>query len=77
MFSMTKNRVLDEGQSRYVDVNKRHYGEDAKFYQKYIFFLGYVRFNQVWLRLIRFSLVMGKFAVSTNTPHVTINCLRV
>ena len=32
MFSMTKSRELDEGQSRYVDVNKRHYGEDVKFY---------------------------------------------
>ena len=33
MFSMTKSRELDEKQSRYVDVNKHHYGEDVKFYQ--------------------------------------------
>ena len=31
---MTKNRELDEEQSQYVDVNKRHYGEDVKFYRK-------------------------------------------
>ena len=32
MFSMTKIRELDQGQSRYIDVNKCHYGEDVKFY---------------------------------------------
>ena len=32
MFSMTKSRQLDEGQSRYLDLNKRHYDEDVKFY---------------------------------------------
>ena len=32
MFSMTKNKELDEVQFRNVDVNKRHYGEDVKFY---------------------------------------------
>ena len=30
---MTKSRELDEVESRDVDVNKRHYGEDAKFYR--------------------------------------------
>ena len=35
MFSTAKSRELDEGQSRYVDVSKRHYGEDVKFYQTY------------------------------------------
>ena len=29
---MTKRRVLDELQSEDGDVNKRHYGEDVKFY---------------------------------------------
>ena len=33
MFSMTKSRKLEEEHSRYIDVNKRHYGEDVKFYQ--------------------------------------------
>ena len=32
MFSMTKSRELDEVQSRDADVNKRHFGEDVKFY---------------------------------------------
>ena len=32
MFSMTKSMVLDELQTFYF-VNKRHYGEDVKFYQ--------------------------------------------
>ena len=32
MFSMTKSRELDEVQSEDGDVNKRHYGEDVKFY---------------------------------------------
>ena len=32
MFSMTKSWELEQGQSRYIDVNKRHYGEDVKFY---------------------------------------------
>ena len=32
MFSMTKSRECDEMQFRYVNVNKRHYGEDVKFY---------------------------------------------
>ena len=36
MFSMTKSRDLDEGQSRYVDVNKRYYGEDVKFYLNFL-----------------------------------------
>ena len=36
MFSMTKSSELDKGQSRYVDVNKRHYGENVKFYPKYL-----------------------------------------
>ena len=31
MFSMTKSRELDKAQSRYADVNKRHYGESVKF----------------------------------------------
>ena len=31
MFSMTKSRELDEEQSRYIDINKHHYGEDVKF----------------------------------------------
>ena len=35
MFSMTKSSELDEVQSKDGDVNKRHYGEDVKFYQKY------------------------------------------
>ena len=30
---MTKGRVLDEVQSQDGDVNKRHYGEDVKFYR--------------------------------------------
>ena len=34
MFSMTKSRELDEVQSQNADVNKRHYGEDVKFYPK-------------------------------------------
>ena len=33
MFSMTKSRELGEVQSEDGDVNKRHYGEDIKFYQ--------------------------------------------
>ena len=33
MFSMTKSRELDEEQRQDADVNKRHYGEDVKFYQ--------------------------------------------
>ena len=33
MFSMTKSKVLNELQSEDGDVNKRHYGEDVKFYQ--------------------------------------------
>ena len=33
MFSMTKSRELEKVQSRHLDVNKRHYGEDVKFYQ--------------------------------------------
>ena len=32
MFSITKNKELDEEQRRDTDVNKRHYGEDVKFY---------------------------------------------
>ena len=32
MSSMTKSRVLDDVQSEDGDVNKRHYGEDVKFY---------------------------------------------
>ena len=32
MFSMTKSRELGEVQSEDGDVNKRHYGEDVKFY---------------------------------------------
>ena len=39
MFSMTKSRLLDEVQSEDGDVNKRQYGEDVKFYQKYCLFL--------------------------------------
>ena len=38
MFSMTKNRELDKIQSQNVDVNKRHYGEDVKFYPFLFFF---------------------------------------
>ena len=30
---MTKSRELDEEQRQDADVNKRHYGEDVKFYQ--------------------------------------------
>ena len=33
MFTMTKSRKLDEEQRQDTDVNKRHYGEDVKFYQ--------------------------------------------
>ena len=32
MFSMTKSRELGEVQFQDADVNKRHYGEDVKFY---------------------------------------------
>ena len=32
MFSMTKSRELDELQRQDADVNRRHYGEDVKFY---------------------------------------------
>ena len=32
MFSMPKSRELDEEQRQDADVNKRHYGEDVKFY---------------------------------------------
>ena len=32
MFSMTKNRELDEVQRQDADVNRRHYDEDLKFY---------------------------------------------
>ena len=31
--SMTKTRELDEVQRQDADVNRRHYGEDVKFYQ--------------------------------------------
>ena len=34
---MTKSRELDEVQSRDADVNKRHYGEDVKFYRKVLY----------------------------------------
>ena len=34
MFSMTKSRELNEVQSKDGDANKRHYGEDVKFYLK-------------------------------------------
>ena len=34
MFSITKSKVLDEVQSEDGDVNKRHYDEDVKIYQK-------------------------------------------
>ena len=34
MFSMSKSRELDEEQGQDADVNKRHYGEDVKFYPK-------------------------------------------
>ena len=30
---MTESRELDKVQSQNIDVNKRHYGEDVKFYQ--------------------------------------------
>ena len=41
MFSMTKSRELDEGQSRYIDVNKRHYGEDVQFTKvRYVILVG-------------------------------------
>ena len=33
MFFMTKSKELDEEQRWDIDVNKRHYGEDVKFYQ--------------------------------------------
>ena len=33
MFSITKSRELDKEQKQDADVNKRHYGEDVKFYQ--------------------------------------------
>ena len=33
MFSKTKSRGLDEEQRQNTDVNKRHYGEDVKFYR--------------------------------------------
>ena len=33
MFTMTKSRELDEEVRQDADVNKRHYGEDVKFYQ--------------------------------------------
>ena len=33
MFSMSKSRELDEVQRQDADVNRRHYGEDVKFYQ--------------------------------------------
>ena len=32
MFSMTKNRELDEVQTSFYFVNRRHYGEDVKSY---------------------------------------------
>ena len=32
MFSMTKSRELDKVQAQDVDVNRRHYYEDVKFY---------------------------------------------
>ena len=32
MFSMTKNRELDEMQKQDANVNRRHYGEDVKIY---------------------------------------------
>ena len=34
MFSMTKSKELDEEQRWDTHVNKRHYGEDVKFYLK-------------------------------------------
>ena len=33
---MTKSRELDEVQTLFYFVNRRHYGEDVKFYQKKI-----------------------------------------
>ena len=33
MFSMTKSRELDEEQRQEAGVNKRHYGEDLKFFR--------------------------------------------
>ena len=38
MFSMTKSKELDKEQQWDTDVNKRHYGEDIKFYLT-LFFL--------------------------------------
>ena len=38
MFSMTKSRELDEVQSQDANVNKRHYGENVKFYPNFLFF---------------------------------------
>ena len=34
MFSMTKCRGLDEVQTPFYFVNRRHYGEDVKVYQR-------------------------------------------
>ena len=38
MFSMTKSRELDEVQTPFNFVKRRHYGEDVKFYQNNILF---------------------------------------
>ena len=32
MFSMTKSRELDDVQTPFYFINRRHYGEDVKFY---------------------------------------------
>ena len=32
MFSLTKSKEFDEVQRQDADVNRRHYGEDVKFY---------------------------------------------
>ena len=37
MFSMTKSRELDQVQTPYYFVNKRHYGEDVTFYRRDIY----------------------------------------
>ena len=48
MFSMTKNRELDKVQRQDADVNRRHYGENVKFYpfriQESHFFGSFVSF---------------------------------
>ena len=53
MFSMTKNGELDEVQRQDANVNRRHYGEDVKFYwltlQRGAFSIFWITFDNLFI----------------------------